>query len=132
MAEENRGSVETATAPKMEAAPTTEKTQAGTKSQTDAKPTQNRNNNRRNNSNRKPNNNQNRSGNSDKPVGNKPNNNKNKNRNRHRRQPTPVDENLKKFVVHNQEAHKQRLNPHFKLDLKDILKLDRLYVTLNY
>jgi len=123
MAEENRGSVETATAPKMEAAPTTEKTQAGTKSQTDTKPTQNRNNNRRNNSNRKPNNNQNRSGNSDKPVGNKPNNNKNKNRNRHRRQPTPVDENLKKFVVHNQEAHKQRLNPHFKLDLNSKAKI---------
>ena len=95
MAEENRGSVETATAPKQESAPTA----------------QNRNNNSRRNSNRKPNENRSAGG---KPTGNKPNN---KNRNRHRKQATPVDENLKKFVQKNHEAHKQRLNPHFKLDL---------------
>ena len=117
MAEENRGSVETTTAPKQESAPTTQNNQA------DAKPAQNRNNNRRNNNNRKPNNNNNQNrqnGNKptgDKPAGNKPNNNRNKNRNHHRRQATPVDENLKAFVTKNQEAHKQRLNPHFKLDL---------------
>ena len=79
------------------------------------------NNNRRpNNNNRKPNNNQNKNG-EVKPNGNKPSNNKNKNR--HRRQPTPVDENLKKFVAINQEAHKQRLNPHFKLDLNSKEKI---------
>ncbi len=123
MAEENTGSVETTTAPKQESAPTTQNTQA------DAKPTQNRNNNRRNNNNRKPNNNGNQNrqnGNKpagDKPAGNKQNNNRNKNRNRHRRQPTPVDENLKTFVAKNQEAHKQRLNPHFKLDLESKAKV---------
>ncbi|MDF1875280.1 ribonuclease J [Sulfurimonas sp. SAG-AH-194-I05] len=74
-----------------------------------------------NNANRKP---QHAKQNGDKPQGNKPNNNnKNKNRNRHRRQPTPVDENLKAFVVKNQEAHKQRLNPHYKLDLNSTGKL---------
>ena len=111
MAEENQGSAETKT---VEAAP-----------QTQTKPTNGntRSNNHRkqNNNNRKPNNNQNRNNGdkstANKPAGNKPNNNRNKNRNRHRRQPTPVDENLKTFVAKNQEAHKQRLNPHYKLDL---------------
>jgi len=78
--------------------------------QTQSKPN-NKNNNRRpanaNANNRKPNNNQNR----------------NKNRNRNRRQVTPVDENLKKFVTKNQEAHKQRLNPHYKLDLNSKAKI---------
>ena len=97
--------------------------------QADTKPnTNNNNNNRRpNNNNRKPN--PNRSGkpgekpSANKPSGNKPNSNRNKNRNRHRRQPTPVDENLKSFVVKNQEAHKQRLNPHYKLDLNSKAKI---------
>ena len=74
------------------------------------------------NGNRKPNPNQNKPQ-GDKPTGNKPNPNKNKNRNRHRRQPTPVDENLKTFVTKNQEAHKQRLNPHYKLDLNSNAKI---------
>ncbi len=94
------------------------------KPQTDRKP----NNNRRNN-NRRPNNNQNRQG-GDKNKSNsnqnaKPsnNNNKNKNRNRHKRGPAPVDEVLKSFVVKNQEAHKQRLNPHYKLDLNSKAKV---------
>jgi len=73
---------------------------------------QNRNNNNRNNNNRnntsKPNNNQNR--------------NKGGGRGR-RRQATPVDENLKKFVALNAEAHKQRLNPHYKLDLNSKAKI---------
>jgi len=46
--------------------------------------------------------------------------NKNKNVSKsssRRRQSTPVDEKLKAFVELNQEAHKQRLNPHYKLDL---------------
>lgn len=34
-----------------------------------------------------------------------------------RRQSTPVNESLKEFVELNQESHKQRLNPHYKLDL---------------
>ena len=96
------------------------------KPQTERKP----NNNRRNNNNRRPNNkNQNAkpgekpTGN--KPAGNKPNNaNKSKNRNnRYKRQPTPTDENLKAFVAKNQEAHKQRLNPHYKLDLNSKAKI---------
>ncbi|MEA3369822.1 MAG: ribonuclease J [Campylobacterota bacterium] len=105
MAEENQGT--------MQKAP-----QAETKPNTN-----NNNNNRRpNNNNRKPN--PNRSGKpGDKPAGNKSNNNRNKNRNRHRRQPTPVDENLKTFVGKNQEAHKQRLNPHYKLDLNSKAKI---------
>lgn len=44
-------------------------------------------------------------------------------KNRHHRQPTPVDENLKAFVAKNQEAHKQRLNPHYKLDLNSTAKI---------
>ena len=89
--------------------------------------------------NRKPNN---RRPNNRKPNGNKPNgnnkpnpnakantkpaaksDNKNKNRNRNRRQPAPTDENLKTFVGKNQEAHKQRLNPHYKLDLNSSAKI---------
>ncbi|QOY52104.1 ribonuclease J [Candidatus Sulfurimonas baltica] len=64
------------------------------------------------NNNRRPNNNS-------KPSG-KPNGGANKNKTAsrgRRRQSTPVDENLKSFVAINQEAHKQRLNPHYKLDL---------------
>ena len=91
--------------------------------QTDAKP----NNNNRNRS-RKPNPNANPNRNSEtgeKAVGNKPvNANKNKKQNnRFKRQPTPTDENLKSFVIKNQEAHKQRLNPHFKLDLNSKAKI---------
>ncbi|MEA1891647.1 MAG: ribonuclease J [Campylobacterota bacterium] len=88
------------------------------KPQTDRKPNNNQNR-RPNNNNRKPNA-------SGKPTGNNPN--RSKNRNRYRRQPTPVDENLKSFVAKNQEAHKQRLNPHFKLDLnsKDKIRITPL------
>ena len=86
--------------------------------ETPSKPTTNTNTNRKPN-NRKPNTN--------KPTGEKgaakPNPNKNKSRNRHRRQPTPVDENLKLFVQKNQEGHKQRLNPHYKLDLNSSAKV---------
>lgn len=88
---------------------------------------------RKPNNNRRPNNNSNRNNNVAKSGANaknsdnkstKPNNpNKNKNRNRHRRQPTPTDENLKAFVAKNQEAHKQRLNPHYKLDLNSKSKV---------
>jgi ribonuclease J len=51
------------------------------------------------------------------------NKNKNKNSSRNRRTPTPIDENLKLFVTKNQEAHKQRLNPHYKLDLNSNAKI---------
>ena len=99
------------------------------KPQTDRKPNNNRN--RNNNGNRKPNSNTNGNRNpnakpGDKPAGNKPSNggNRNKSRNnRYKRQPTPVDETLKSFVVKNQEAHKQRLNPHYKLDLNSKAKI---------
>jgi len=86
------------------------------KPQTETKP--NNNNNRKPNPNRKPNGNKPAG---EKSSGNKPN--RNKNRNRHGRQPTPVDENLKSFVQKNQEGHKQRLNPHYKLDLNSTSKI---------
>ncbi len=95
-----------------------EKQEVQSKPQTDRKP----NNNRRNN-NRRPNNNQNK-GNGEKLNNNqKPNSNRNKNRNRYKRQAAPTDENLKSFVTKNQEGHKQRLNPHYKLDLNSKAKI---------
>ncbi len=78
----------------------------------------NKNPNNNPNANRKPQHKNNQNKTSTKPAYNK-----NKNRNRHRRQPTPVDENLKFFVAKNQEAHKQRLNPHYKLDLNSTAKI---------
>ena len=99
--------------------------------QADTKPKTNENNNNRrpNNNNRKPNPNRNGKP-GEKPAGNKPSGNKpaggnrNKNRNnRYKRQATPVDETLKTFVGKNQEAHKQRLNPHYKLDLNSKAKI---------
>ncbi|WP_457746784.1 ribonuclease J [Sulfurimonas sp.] len=90
--------------------------------QSDRKP----NNNRRNN-NRRPNgSSQNRTdGEKSKNQNGKPanNGNRNKNRNRYKRQSAPVDEKLKEFVVKNQEAHKKRLNPHYKLDLNSKAKV---------
>jgi len=79
---------------------------------------------------RKPNNNKNNNQNKPRANNSKPNNNQNRNKGGRgrRRQSTPVDENLKKFVAINQEAHKQRLNPHFKLDLnsKDKIRITPL------
>ncbi|MCX6052941.1 MAG: ribonuclease J [Campylobacterales bacterium] len=86
------------------------------------------NNNRRpnhNNNNRKPESSEN-SENSQATGAVNANKNKNKssgNSNRNRRQVTPIDENLKLFVTKNQEAHKQRLNPHYKLDLNSNAKI---------
>ncbi len=82
------------------------------------------NNNRRQNNNRRPNGNQN------KPAGEKnanakprTNNNKNKGRGRQKRGASPIDDKLKVFVAKNQEAQKQRLNPHYKLDLNSKAKV---------
>ena len=98
-----------------------------TQEATQSKPQEQRkpNNNRRNNNNRRPNPNQkkNEAGNGNKPSGKSNNNNRNKNRNRHKRGPSPIDDNLKSFVAKNQEAHKQRLNPHYKLDLNSKAKI---------
>lgn len=86
------------------------------------------NNNRRpnhSNSNRKPESGEN-SENSQVASAANANKNKNKssgNSSRNRRQVTPIDENLKLFVTKNQEAHKQRLNPHYKLDLNSNAKI---------
>jgi len=97
-----------------------------TQEATQSKPQEQRkpNNNRRNNNSRRPNPNQkqNEATTGNKPAA-KPNNNKNKNRNRHKRGPSPVDENLKSFVAKNQESQKQRLNPHYKLDLNSKAKI---------
>ncbi|MEN4053046.1 MULTISPECIES: ribonuclease J [Sulfurimonas] len=88
------------------------------KPQTDRKPNNRRNNNRRpNNQNRNSGDKNNANSNQNK------SNNRNKNRNRHKRGPAPIDEQLKSFVVKNQEAHKQRLNPHYKLDLNSKAKV---------
>ncbi len=92
------------------------------KPQTDKKPNTRRPNNR----NRKPNPNKNPNAKEgEKPAGKKPANaNRNKNRNnRYKRQPAPTDEVLRKFVTKNQEAHKQRQNPHFKIDLNTKAKI---------
>ncbi len=87
---------------------------------TDRKPNTNNQNRNRNNNNRS-NSNQ---GSQNRGQGGSRGNNQNKNRNRNRRrQPTPVDENLKAFVIKNQEGHKQRLNPHYKLDLNSNAKI---------
>jgi len=87
--------------------------QEGEKPSANKKPQHNNQN--RNNNNRNSNNNNNNS---------KPNQNRNKGGGRgRRRQATPVDENLKKFVAINAEAHKQRLNPHYKLDLNSKAKI---------
>ncbi|HEY9203690.1 MAG TPA: ribonuclease J, partial [Sulfurimonas sp.] len=66
--------------------------------------------------------------NSNKPAGtagaNPSGGSKNKNSSRgRRRQSTPVNDSLKAFVELNQEAHKQRLNPHYKLDLNSKEKI---------
>ena len=94
-------------------------------SQENRKPN-NYNNRRPNNNNSSKPNNQN----GNKPAGSNPagsnpaNSSKNKSASRgRRRQSTPVDENLKAFVEINQEAHKQRLNPHYKLDLNSKEKI---------
>lgn len=92
-----------------------------------------------NNNNRRPNNNNRKPSGSENPSATptegtpRPNNNPNKNKSRsnssggsggkNRRQATPIDENLKLFVTKNQEAHKQRLNPHYKLDLNSNAKI---------
>ncbi len=83
--------------------------------------------------NRKPNPNQNRNNTQNKSKNTNSKQNPNQNRNKgggrgRRRKSTPVDENLKKFVAINQEGHKQRLNPHFKLDLnsKDKIRITPL------
>ena len=85
--------------------------------------------NRRNNNNNRnrSNNNNNRSANPQKSGNNNSGNGGNKNRNNkyrgNRRQQSPTDETLKEFVVKNQEVHKQRLNPHYKLDLNSKAKV---------
>jgi len=102
MAEEKQGTEQVASEPKQQSRPN------------------NRNNNRRNTNRRTNPNSSNEAKSGEKPT----NNNKNRSKgNRHRRQPTPVDENLKKFTTLNQEAHKQRLNPHYKLDLNSKAKV---------
>ena len=83
------------------------------------------------NHNKKPNNNSrsnNQNGNKQASSNNSASN-KNKNASRgRRRQSTPIDEKLRTFVELNQEAHKQRLNPHYKLDLnsKDKIRITPL------
>lgn len=91
--------------------------------------TERKSNYRRNNNNRPRTNNLNKTT-DDKAVKPTSNNNRNKNNNSNRssgskgrKQSTPIDENLKTFVTKNQESHKQRLNPHYKLDLNSKAKV---------
>jgi ribonuclease J len=94
------------------------------KPQTDRKPNNRRNNNRRQNNNQNRNSGDKKNTNSNQNAkSNNNNSNRNKNRNRYKRGPAPIDEQLKSFVVKNQEAHKQRLNPHYKLDLNSKSKV---------
>ncbi len=95
----------TKSAPKKAAAPKQESKNKETKE--GAKPQQNRNNRSRNPQNR------------NKHSSNKQGGNKNRRRNA----PAPVDATLKEFVIKNQEIHKNRLNPHFKLDLNSNAKI---------
>ncbi len=94
MNQEETQPTQSKSAPKKAAAPKQETKNKETKE--GGKPQQNRNNRSRNSQNRS------------KQGGNK---------NRRRNAPAPVDATLKEFVVKNQEVHKNRLNPHFKLDL---------------
>lgn len=77
--------------------------------------------------NNRPNHNQNRQNNSD--GGAEANQNvANKNKNQQRQYKSPkssssIDENLRNFAMLNQEGHKQRLNPHYKLDLNSREKI---------
>ena len=84
------------------------------------KPRSNNNNRNRNNQNRNNNggnNNQNRQG------GNNQNRQKGGRKNYRRNQPAPTDQNLLDFVHKNQEIQKNRLNPHYKLDLNSQAKV---------
>ncbi len=58
---------------------------------------------------------------------NNPNSNNNtnasNNKNRRRNAPAPIDTVLREFVTKNQEIHKQRLNPHYKLNLNSTDKV---------
>jgi len=78
--------------------------------------------------NKKPQHNNNRNNNNQNRNKNNNNQNRNKGGRGRRRQATPVDENLRKFVGINAEIHKQRLNPHYKLDLnsKDKIRITPL------
>ncbi len=54
---------------------------------------------------------------------NKTNSNAKRGTSRNRRGSTPVDKNLLDFVKKNQEVHKNRLNPHYKIDLEAKAKI---------
>jgi len=82
--------------------------------QTKSKPSQKTHNNNRNSS---------AQGSQNKETKKTTNTNKNRSNRNRRRQSIPVDENLKLFVQKNQEGHRQRLNPHYKLDLNSTDKI---------
>ncbi len=100
MNQEERQPTPSKSAPKKSAAPKQNPKNKETKE--GGKPQQNRNNRSRNTANR------------NKQGGNK---------NRRRNAPAPVDSVLKECVIKNQEIHKNRLNPHFKLDLNSTAKV---------
>ncbi len=100
MNQEERQPTPSKSAPKKSAAPKQNPKNKETKE--GGKPQQNRNNRSRNTANR------------NKQGGNK---------NRRRNAPAPVDSVLKESVIKNQEIHKNRLNPHFKLDLNSTAKV---------
>jgi len=54
---------------------------------------------------------------------NRSNSNAKRGNSRNRRGSTPVDKNLLDFVKKNQEVHKNRLNPHYKIDLETKAKI---------
>ena len=99
MNQEEKQPTPSKSAPKKAAAPKQENKEGG-------KPQQNKNSRSRNSQSR-----------------NRQNSGKGGNKNRRRNAPAPVDSVLKEFVVKNQEIHKNRLNPHFKLDLNSNAKI---------
>ncbi len=104
----------------------TEGAQAATApEQNEKKPNSNQNRRPNNNRNRGPKSNTNAPKNPAQSRNNNNNNNANSNNNRNRRRnaPAPIDTVLKEFVTKNQEVHKQRLNPHYKLNLNSTDKV---------
>ena len=114
---------------------TTEMAQ-GNLEQNEKRPDNNQNRRPNNNRNRNPKSNPNTNPNSAAPARNSNpnantntnpnttnNNNAGNNKNRRRNAPAPIDTVLKEFVTKNQEIHKQRLNPHYKLNLNSMEKV---------
>ncbi|MDD2357742.1 MAG: ribonuclease J [Thiovulaceae bacterium] len=111
-----------------ESAPAINPEQNNTKPNNNQNRRQNNNQNRNRNPKSNPNTNSNnpaqaRNSNSNANSNSTNNPNTGNNKNRRRNAPAPIDTVLKEFVTKNQEVHKQRLNPHYKLNLNSMDKV---------